>query len=204
MKPSPAAWLNALPDFCFAAAFAVTWIAPDTFGRQTVRFLVLVMLMEFIVVHSTAFMGNVVVSRAGRGARAGAVAGFGVFYSLFAGAIALAFKSWWPITTFWGQTLNRLLGVLLGQAPDEEQKAFIRRSWAASMIFYLVGCFATIILPIPALGVTPAVVAAQHFSASGAWVEAPERALAFGVLYFALTGWSDLRGHRWVRVGPNG
>ena len=182
----------------------MTWVAPYIFGIETLRFLMLVMLMEFIVVHSSAFMGNVVVSRASRGARAAALTGFGLFYSLFAGAIALAFKSWWPITSFWGQTLNRLLGVLLGQVPDEEQKAFIQRSWAASAVLYLLCCFATVIPPIPRLGVTEAVIAAQHFTASGLWIAQPQRVLAFGVLYFGLTGLSDLKGHRWVPVKPKG
>ncbi|HYK10967.1 MAG TPA: hypothetical protein VEV39_09215 [Gemmatimonadales bacterium] len=190
--------INAVADFGFAGVFLVTWIAPDTFGTHTVKFLLLVMLMEFIVVHSSTFMGNVVISKANRGTRAAVLVGFGFFYSLFAGAFALAFKTWWPITMFWGQTLNRLLGVLFGQVPDDEQKAFIQRSWVASVLFYLLGAFVTIILPIPRLGVTAAVVAAQQIHATGLWPEQPQRVLAFGVLYFVLTGLSDLKGHSWA------
>jgi hypothetical protein len=192
------ALVNALSDFAFAGMFLVTWIAPGTFGVQTVRFLMLVMLMEFVVVHSSAFMGNVVVSRADRGARSITLLGFGLLYSLFAGAFSLAFKSWWPIVTFWSQTLNRLLGVLLGQVPDEDQKAFVMHTWAASALFYLVGCLATVLLPVPHLGITPEVIAAQHITAGGLWVDQPQRVLAFGVIYFMLNGWSDLRGHRWA------
>lgn len=191
--------VNAAADFGFAGVFLVTWIAPDTFGQQTLRFLMLVMLMEFVVVHSSAFMGNVIISRAGRGARAAALVGFGLFYSLFAGAFALGFKTWWPITMFWGQTLNRLLGVLFGQVPDDEQKAFIQRSWIASVLLYLLGAFVTVILPVPRLGVSSAIVAAQHITATGLWPEHPERVLAFGVIYFGLTGLSDLKGHTWAR-----
>ncbi len=190
--------VNAAADFGFAAVFLITWIVPNTFGDHTLRFLMLVMMMEFVVVHSSAFMGNVMISRANRGAQATALAGFGVFYSLFAGAFALAFKTWWPITMFWGQTLNRLLGVLFGQVPDEDQKAFIQRSWIASVLLYLLGAFVTIVLPIPRLGITSSVIAAQQIHSSGLWVEQPQRVLAFGVVYFLLTGWSDLRGHDWA------
>jgi hypothetical protein len=190
--------INAVADFGFAGVFLITWIAPDTFGAQTVRFLLLVMMMEFVVVHSSAIMGNVVLSKADRGARSTALAGFGLFYSLFAGAFALAFKTWWPITMFWGQTLNRLLGVLFGQVPDEDQRAFIQRSWVAAVLFYLLGAFVTTILPIPRFGVSPAVVAAQHITASGLWPEQPQRVLAFGFIYFLMTGWSDLKGHTWA------
>ena len=195
---NPASRINAAADFGFAAVFLITWIAPNTFGVQTVRFLMLVMLMEFIVVHSSAFMGNVVISKANRGGRAAALVGFGLFYSLFAGAFALAFDSWWPITMFWGQTLNRLLGVLFGQVPDEDQKAFIQRSWIASVLLYLLSAFATTVLPVPRVGITSAVITAQHIHATGLWVEQPQRVLAFGAVYFLLTGWSDLRGHDWT------
>jgi len=195
---SLATWINAVADFCFAAVFLITWIAPNTFGEHTLRFLMLVMMMEFVVVHSSAFMGNVMISRANRGAQATALAGFGLFYSLFAGAFALAFKTWWPITMFWGQTLNRMLGVLFGQVPDDDQKTFIQRSWIASVLLYLVSAFVTIVMPMPRLGITSAVIAAQQIHSSGLWVEQPQRVLAFGVMYFLLTGWSDLRGHTWA------
>ncbi|HKV70559.1 MAG TPA: hypothetical protein VJN62_04890 [Gemmatimonadales bacterium] len=195
---SLATWINAVADFCFAAVFLITWIAPNTFGEHTLRFLMLVMMMEFVVVHSSAFMGNVMISRANRGAQATALAGFGLFYSLFAGAFALAFKTWWPITMFWGQTLNRMLGVLFGQVPDDDQKAFIQRSWIASVLLYLVSAFVTIVMPMPRLGITSTVIAAQQIHSSGLWVEQPQRVLAFGVMYFLLTGWSDLKGHIWA------
>jgi hypothetical protein len=190
--------LNAAPDFATAGVFLVTWIAPATFGEQALKRLMLVMLLEFVVVHSAAFMGTVAVAPAGRAKRALGIVGFGAFYSLFAAAMGLAFQSWWPVIAFAGLTLNRLLGVLLGQVPDAEQKAFIRMGWVASVEFFVGGCFLTMLLPVPALGVTPAVVAAQHFSVTGLWIEEPQRVLAFGVVYFALTGWSDLASHTWA------
>jgi hypothetical protein len=189
---------NALPDFAFAGVFLITWIAPLTLGDQMVKWLLLVMLMEFIVIHSAAFMGRVAISNADRTKRTTGILGFGALYTVFAGAFSLAFRSWWPITSFWGQTINRLLGVILGQVPDEQQKAFIMRGWAASAIFYLLGCMVTLLLPIPRLGLTPAIQAAQHITGGGVWVEQPQKVLAFGFLYFGLTGWSELGGHAWA------
>lgn len=197
-----AAVVNAAPDFAAAGAFLVTWIAPTTFGVQTVKRLMLVMLLEFIVVHSAAFMGIVALAPASRARRAAGILGFGAFYALFAAAMGLGFHSWWPVVAFAGLTANRLLGVLFGQVPDAEQQGFIRTGWAASVVCYVGGCFLTVLLPVPALGVTPAVVAAQHFSASGLWIAEPQRVLAFGVVYFGLTGWSDLWSHAWAgRLG---
>jgi hypothetical protein len=189
---------NALPDFAFSAVFLVTWIAPLTLGEQMVKWLLLVMLMEFIVIHSAAFMGSVALANEDRFKRSIGILGFGGFYTLFAGGFSLAFHSWWPITTFWGQTVNRLLGVIVGQVPNEDQKAFIMRGWAASGIFYLLGCFLTLLLPVPRLGLTPQVVAAQHITGGGAWVSQPQKVLAFGFLYFLLMGWSELSAHAWA------
>ena len=198
MTASRASILNAIPDFATAGAFLITWIAPATFGADALKRFMLVMLLEFVVVHSAAFMGTVAIAPASAAKRAFGILGFGAFYSLFAGGMGLAFHSWWPVFAFAGLTVNRLLGVLLGQVPDAEQKAFIQMGWAASVAFYVGGCFLTILLPIPALGITPAVVAAQHFTATGLWIAQPQRVLAFGVVYFALTGWSDLASHAWA------
>jgi len=189
---------NALPDFAFAAVFLVTWIAPLALGDQMVKWLMLVMLMEFIVIHSAAFMGNVALSGAGRLKRGTSILGLGAFYTLFAGGFSLAFRSWWPITSFWIQTLNRLLGAIVGQVPSEEQKAFIMRGWAASAVLYILGVMATLLLPVPRLGLTAQVIAAQHLTGGGAWVEQPQKVIAFGFLYFSLIGWSELHAHAWA------
>lgn len=101
--------------------------------------------------------------------------------------------------SFWGLTLNRLLGVLLGQAPEGEQVLFMRRTWAASVLFYLLGAFATTLLPIPRLGVTPEVM--SHFDrmgTGGLWIDQPWRVLAFGFLYFSAVAVSEIAGHRWI------
>ena len=156
------------------------------------------MLVELIIIHSAAFMGVVAFGSRDRSARGLGIMGLGLFYSLFAGAMSWVFRSWWPITAFWGQTLNRLLGAILGQGQDLGQKAVLMAGWAASTAFYLLGCFATILLPIPRLGITTEVVAAQRIPGGGLWVDHPEKVIAFGVIYFGLTAWSELNSHRWA------
>ena len=187
-----------LPDFGFAAVFLITWIRPSTFGPFMVKWLLLVMLMEFIIIHSAAFMGVVAFGPGGKAGRGARMVGVGLFYTLFAGAISFVFRSLWPLGAFWGQTLNRLLSVILGKGDEVEQKALAMAGWAAAMVFYLLGCFATILLPIPRLGITPAVVVAQRIPGGGLWVEHPEKVIVFGVIYFGLTAWSELHGHQWA------
>lgn len=198
MTAPRAGLLTSLPDFGLAAVFLITWIRPTTFAPQMVKWLMVVMMVEFVIIHSAAFMGVVAFSNKSRAARAAGIVGLGLFYSLFAGAFSFVFKSWWPLTAFWGQTLNRMLGVILGQGQDIGQKAVVMAGWGAATVFYLLSCIATIILPVPRLGITPQVVAAQHIPGGGLWVDRPEKVIAFGFLYFTLTAWSELSTHRWA------
>jgi hypothetical protein len=195
----PASVVNALPDFAFAAVFLVTWVSPNAFGPGNVERLLLVMMLEFVIIHSAAFMGTLALRPANRGRKSLSIAVLGLVYSIFAGAMSLAFHTWWPLTAFWLQTGNRLLGVLTGRPPAGTERAYIMSSWVVSVVLYL-GCVGvTTVLPIPALGITAPVIDALHLPGSGVWVAEPYRVIAFGFLYFALTGWWELVGPGWLQ-----
>jgi len=193
--------IAALPDFGLAGVFLATWIAPDLLGVQRIGHLMLVMLLEFIVVHSAAFMGSAAIGAATPIERTKRVVGLGLFYTMFVGGFAAAFRTWWPIVAFWGLTLNRLLGMLVGQAPSEKAKLFMQQSWAVGAMAYLAAVFATTFLPVPELGITAAVRAAADLPGSGLWISEPQRVLAAGFLYFAALGLSELVDHRWLPKG---
>jgi hypothetical protein len=194
----PAAVVNALPDFAFAAVFLVTWFAPGALGAGTVERLLLVMMLEFVIIHSAAFMGTLALRPADRGRKSLSMVALGFFYSIFAGAMSLAFRTWWPLAAFWVQTGNRLLGVLSGRPPAGTERAQVMSSWVVSVVLYL-GCVGvTSVLPIPPLGLTAPVIDALHLPGSGVWVDEPYRVIAFGFLYFALTGWWELVGPAWL------
>jgi hypothetical protein len=147
-------------------------------------------------------MGDVLIGTVARGRKTSALLGLGLFYTVFVGGFSLAFRQWWPLWSFWGLTLNRLLGVILGQAPAGEEADFMRRTWAATVVFYLVFTFATALLPVPRLGVTSEVVDRIGLPGSGLWIDQPWRVLAFGFLYFTAVGISELSGHRWAGGVP--
>jgi len=188
----------ALPDFVLAFVFLATWIRPAAMGQGRLGHVILVMLLEFIIIHSAAFMGQVLFAPGSRVRRAWSVVGLGAFYSLFVVGFALAFKSAWPLWSFWGLTLNRMLSVLVGQAPEGEEREFLQRGWAACALAYLVFTFATIVLPVPRLGITPEVVRTSALQGHGLWVDQPWRVLALGFLYFSAVGLSELFDHRWL------
>lgn len=198
---SPRALGAALPDLILGAAFLMTWIEPTRLGPRVVEAFLLVMLLEFIVVHSGGFAGSVILSDRPRARKVAALAGMGLFYTLFVGGFGLAFKTWWPLASFWGLMLNRMASVLLGQAEPGDERAFASRGWAAGAVFYLGFAFVTVFLPLPRLGLTPEAVSALDLPGSGLWVSQPWRVLAFGFLYFTATGISELREHRWFAGG---
>jgi hypothetical protein len=189
--------LAALPDFALAGAFLVTWIDPFALGATAVPYYLLTMLLEFVIVHSSAFMGNVLLSSEAPARRLRNVLGLGLFYTLFVGGFALGFGTWWPIWAFWGLTFNRMLSVILGDAPEGRERQYVRAGWALSVMYYLGGAFATTLLPVPEFGVTAAARGALDLPGGGLWVDEPQRVLAFGFLYFGMTGIGEVLG--WAR-----
>lgn len=191
----------AAPDLALGLAFLIAWLAPIPLDRGILAQLTLLMLLEFIIVHSSALMGTVMFRHGPKAAKVRAILGLAAFYTLFVGGFSVPFKTAWPLASFWLLSLNRMLGALLGNAPRGEEQAFVERSWAASAAFYVMGALATILLPVPRLGLTAEVVARQALVGSGLWVDQPHRLVAFGFLYFTAVGLSELRGHRWAAGG---
>lgn len=190
--------ISALPSFFISGMFLITWIAPDAFGEKTITYLMLVMLLEFINVHAAGFMGTTIISDSGRGTKATMIVGLGVFYTLFVGAFAASFEQWWPLWAFWGLVLNRLLGVLLGKALTGQERKMIETSWAIGVFCYVMLVFATVILPVPSFGVSSEVIARQGFTMGGLWIDEPYRLMAFGFLYFAAIGMTELFSYKWT------
>jgi hypothetical protein len=191
-----AAFVSALPDFGMAALFLATWIAPEAIEERMVRHLVSVVLLEFIIIHSSAFMGVVAISDKPVTDKVKAILGLTILYSLFAGGFSLAFKSWWPIAAFWGLSLNRLLPIILGVVPSEREKELIQTGWAITACAYLLLVTVTLFLPLPQLGITPAVIDRQELEQGtdepGVWQTQPHRAMAFGFLYFIAVGAGEI------------
>jgi hypothetical protein len=188
----------AVPDLVLGLLCLTTWVAPGLLGVHWVRDVTLLMLMEFVVIHSSAFMGTAAWGGFGeRMPRALAIAGLGLFYSLFVGGFALAFKSWAPLLGFWLLTLNRLLGTVI--YPIHGENTEMMKGWASTTIFYLIAVFATTLLPFPALGITPEVIdAADVPGDSGLWVSKPYTVVAAGFLYYTACGLSELSSHGWM------
>ena len=176
---------DAAPDGLLAATFLLAWVAPGLFSLKTVTDLPMVLVLEFIVIHSTAFMMGAVFGKGARGGRVGILLGFGAFYSVFVGGFALATGAWWALFAFWGLTIKRCASVVFGQEVADSEKALMVKTWLVSTGLFLLLVTVTSVVPVPELGLSPDLFAAvREGGTSGMWVEQPQRAMALGVLYF--------------------
>ena len=181
----------AAPDLATAALYAWTWIDPLHFGNGMVKSLMLVMMMEFLVVHSGAFIGLAVLSdTATRSQKTLVILGFGAFYMLFAGAFSLAFRSWWPALSFVWLLAAKFAVVWLAPLPREEEAQRVKTLWGLSVAAYLLSVFAGAFIPLPQLGITTDILPKLELVGSGLWIDHPQTVIASGAFYFTLVAWS--------------
>jgi hypothetical protein len=183
--------IAALPDALTCIAYAWTWLQPLRFDSGAVKTLMLVMLMEFLCVHSGGFLGVTVLSDGfTRLQKSFAILGLGCFYLMFATAFSLAFHAWWPVWTFVWLLGSRFALVWLSPVPRENEVGRQMSLWALSVAAYLAGVFLGVLLPIPELGITAQVMPALGLEGGGLWVEQPQTVIASGTFYFAVMAWS--------------
>lgn len=173
-------------------AFLATWIDPYSLGNDMISFALMVMLLEFIIIHSSAFIGSIMFGDGVKKKKVIAMIGFSAFYMIFVLTFSIGFGDWWPVIAFTGLMLNRLLSVIVGDIPEGEERERVRGMWAINVICYLVGVFATTLLPVPEFGITPDVVSAAGLTGEGIWIDEPYRVVAFGFIYFTAVGVFEL------------
>ncbi len=183
---------SALPDLLLAGTFALVWLDPSRSGLPSVRRLVMTVLLEFFIVHSSGFMGVIAIGNRNRPRAVWLTLGLGAFYTLFIGAFAIGSSDWWLLGSFWLLMANRLLGLLIGQAPDDRREFLIMGTWAFTVAAYLLAVGIGVMANVPALGITASVIDARGFSVGGLWTEHPQTALAAGAIYFAIVGLWEL------------
>lgn len=186
--------LSALPDGLSAGFFLLLWLVPGWLGEDALRTGLLMMIVEFVLIHATGILGQIALGADAGRRRWRAVAGFSLLYLLFVGAWAFAFEAWWPLLALLWLVAGKF-ALALQPVPGPEKLERLKSDWALSVIFYLGGVLATMVLPLPRLGINDAVVAAANLPGSGQWVDAPHTVVAFGLVYFALLATSKAR--RW-------
>ncbi|MES9969616.1 MAG: hypothetical protein ABW092_06245 [Candidatus Thiodiazotropha sp.] len=197
-------WIRRLsevvPDFITAGLCLAVWIVPERFDSGFVTTMMLVMVVEFLVIHATIMvpiLAALVPQRLG-GVYSGLLAG-SLFYLAFAAGGSLAIDSWWPTLAFGWLLASRYLFPLLGRGSDDDEDI---RLWIFSTFMWLLLVFATLLLPIPDLGFHTNIAQALGGSASGIWIDEPHRALAFALLYFTSLALFKLRSQNRTAAVP--
>lgn len=178
-----------LPCFFLASVLLRTWMDPMSVdGGRWVRFGVGILALEFVLVHAGGMLAALRMRR-NIGTLKLCLAAF-AFYSLFAGAMALAFQSCSLYLIFSIVMVTRFIGLFT--EPDVAAKEAQHRS-GISVLFYLLAAFASVMVPFPEWGVTTEVLNEVYPDrGGGVWEQSPETALAAGVIYFTLLGLTEL------------
>lgn len=188
----PTRLVKALPDAITAAVFMWVWLDPSDWRRNLVAQGILILLLEFILIHSGAFFAHALSAPdMARAKRAKILLGLGAFYCLFVGAWAWQFKAWWPLLFFLWLLGTKLVPVLTNRREAEEALWRAIGLVSASTLFFLLAVPAALFLPLPELGLTRH---GRHYGVpgSGAWVSEPHTAIAAAVIYFGLLALAKL------------
>lgn len=188
--------LSAVPDTLTAMLFLIVWVAPLHFGESSVRNGMLIMLVEFILVHASGFIGaQLLGTRKTSREKFLFVAGFGLFYLIFISAWAWSFRQWWPFLAFGWLLVGKFTTSMDARLPSDERKLRMQSDWALGALAYIGGVFATILLPVPRLGITPDIISQLDLPGGGMWIDEPQRVIAFGVIYFGVLAWVKFKNY---------
>ena len=201
MKAAPrfSAWA-AVPDGITALMFAAVWCFPFVFGALSVKTAMLTMLVEFFLIHATGFFTAIANQpKSDRRLRIVGVFGLSLFYLLMIGAFAWTFGEWWPLLAFGWLAVGKVAWIWRSAPASDDDTMVQMAAWAGSVVAYLFACFATVVVPVPRLGMTAERQPQFGFGEGqgGLWIEQPQTVVAMGALYFALLCVAKVLAARW-------
>ena len=165
--------------------FSAWWYPLSGENYVWIRLGVAVIVLEFILVHSGVFMAAALASPS-RAARVKGLLALTAFYSLFAIGIAVGSKTQAVLWVFGCIMFSRILSAISG---GPEQASDVMGRSALSAILYLLLAFMSVLVPFPQGGLNSEVLARYYADRGrGLWEQAPQQALAMGVLYFFILG----------------
>lgn len=181
---------GALPDLATGIACLVVWVAPFSFGQDAVKTVVLMMLMEFLLVHGAGFFTAVAfMDDLSRAKRLLAMSGLLLFYALFVAAFAWSFRAWWPVGVFLWLAIGKATWIFTSPRDRAAEMDRQTKVWAFSVAMYLAAVFGGLLLPLPRLGISEAILPQLGLPGSGEWIERPHVAVAGMAFYFFACAW---------------
>jgi hypothetical protein len=178
--------LAAAPDGAAAALSLWIWLRPLAWKRELVGVVVLAMMIEFVVIQAGPFIGRIVygermgLTPAERKRKAIAL---GVVYLVFAGLAAASFNLWFPFFLFLWLFGAKVFAALVGRRPDAVGREREMAYWAVSNVVFFAVVFATMVVPVPMLGITED---GLFYGLNGRyeWANYPFEAVASAFVYY--------------------
>jgi len=193
---------TAVPYFILTVTLLRVWRDPMSVADGTwVPFAVGLMVLEFIVLHSGAFMGALAVGDVPGRRKLLLFLGLVALYGIFALAFSLAVGSWAIMKVYGILMAGRFMTVMF--AGPQDRTLLLLRSGVGAVV-YLGAVFLTLFVPVPEGGIDHAVLEQVYPDrGGGVWERQPEVAIAAGVIYFTVLGLFELlltgkRGDRWA------
>ena len=176
--------------------FLVAWVEPSLLPRDSYRYLLGVLMMEFIIIHTSSVMMQIYVERESRWSRAASIVGLTAAFSILVYVMTQRFHAFWLLPSFWLLTLNRLIGLFSGQQKSVAGD-FVFRSWLSAFMLYMLCLLAGWMIAVPALGVQPDAFPVD-LPAFGWFSREPQRFLATGYAYFTMLALAELTDFAWM------
>jgi hypothetical protein len=172
----------ALFTLALGAVFLLALANPALIGKKGVGSLLIIITMEFFIIHSSLFLGVIVTGARKKQQGLLFLLGFSLFYALFFVGYSRAFDEWWPALMFLAMTLTRISRILAGQEVDADEQRMNIYFWAFSMgLLTVCAGGAALLLPDGRHG----------YYAGMSWTH-PQAMLAAGFLYYLLLGLASL------------
>lgn len=183
--------MTAAPDLLIATVYLTTWISPRLFGDDTVQHLLFIILFEFIILHSASVLVAVLLGGFGDKKGSGCLVVISLFYLVFAVGFSVVIKAWWPVVAIVALTANRVQTLWQKPRDNRRTRTHVIVTWALTFGFYFFLFIAVNLIPWPRLGIDDAIVDALMAQGSGSLVEAPQTALALGLIYYGGVGLAE-------------
>lgn len=178
--------LIGLPDALTSLWCLWVWIIPLALGVETVKCVVMMMLLEFILLNATGFFSALpFMLKFGRRTRNAMLLGLCAVYLVLIAGFAAQFQAIWPYFAFGWLAASKLAWITRNRRRGFNEQMWVMGAWAISMVAFLGAIGISVSESLPQLGITPAVVAMLHLPVHGDWVDTPQRAVASAVFYFA-------------------
>ena len=165
----------------------MVWLDPMAWDEgHWVPFGVGILIIEFLALHSSVFITNMITNTDDRAQKLKYGIGFFIFYSLMAFGIAAGIGSFSLVLILGAMMIGRTFAAF---AQDSATLAHTNARSALGITLYIVLCGATVFIDIPEMGITNSVLAEVYPNrGGGVWERHPERAIVAAAVYFAVMG----------------